>query len=84
MAENKTQAEGNGNGYKEDRNIGFAVFLLLIALTVGEFIIGYIAIDWNWPLWGIAIFKAALIIYYFMHVMELFGSSEEEIHDHTN
>jgi heme/copper-type cytochrome/quinol oxidase subunit 4 len=84
MAENKTQAEGNGNGYKEDRNIGFAVFILLLALTVGEFIIGYIAIDWSWPLWGIAIFKAALIIYYFMHVTKLFGSSEEEVHDNAN
>jgi heme/copper-type cytochrome/quinol oxidase subunit 4 len=79
MAENKLQEAQNGNGYKEDRNIGFAVFILLIALTIGEFIIGYIATDWSWPLWGIAIFKAVLIIYYFMHVTKLFGSSEEEI-----
>ena len=79
MADNKKQEEQNGNGYKEDRNIGFAVFILLIALTIGEFFIGYIATDWNWPLWGIAIFKAVLIIYFFMHVTNLFGSSEEEI-----
>lgn len=79
MADNKKQEEQNGNGYKEDRNIGFAVFILLIALTIGEFFIGYIATDWNWPLWGIAIFKAVLIVYYFMHVTKLFGSSEEEI-----
>jgi quinol-cytochrome oxidoreductase complex cytochrome b subunit len=78
MADNNTQAEQNGIGYKEDRNIGVAVFILLIALTIGEFFIGYIATDWNWPLWGIAIFKAALIIYYFMHVTKLIGSSEEE------
>ena len=78
MADNNTQAEQDGNGNKEDRNIGVAVFILLIALTIGEFFIGYIATDWNWPLWGIAIFKAALIIYYFMHVTKLFGSSEEE------
>ena len=78
MAENNTQEEQNGDGYKEDRNIGLAVFILLLALTVGEFFIGYIATDWNWPLWGIAIFKAALIVYYFMHVTKLFGSSEEE------
>jgi quinol-cytochrome oxidoreductase complex cytochrome b subunit len=78
MAEDKTQEEQNGNGYKEDRNIGFAVFILLLALTIGEFFIGYIATDWSWPLWGIAIFKAVLIIYYFMHVTNLFGSSEEE------
>ena len=30
MAENKTQEDQNGNGYKEDRNIGAAVFILLI------------------------------------------------------
>ena len=78
MSEIKNQEEQNGNGYKEQRNVGFAVFILLLALTVGEFFIGYIATDWNWPLWGIAIFKAVLIIYYFMHVTKLFGSSEEE------
>lgn len=78
MSEIKNQEEQNGNGYKEQRNVGFAVFILLLALTVGEFFIGYIATDWNWPLWGIAIFKAALIVYYFMHVTKLFGSSEEE------
>lgn len=78
MSEIKNQEEQNGNGYKEQRNVGFAVFILLLALTVGEFFIGYIATDWNWPLWGIAIFKAALIVYYFMHVTQLFGSSEEE------
>jgi hypothetical protein len=78
MSEIKNQEEQNGNGYKEQRNVGLAVFILLLALTVGEFFIGYIATDWNWPLWGIAIFKAALIIYYFMHVTKLFGSSEEE------
>ncbi|HUV26666.1 MAG TPA: cytochrome C oxidase subunit IV family protein [Anaerolineales bacterium] len=78
MEEKNIQEEQNGNGYKEDRNIGAAVIVLLLVLTVGEFFIGRIAIDWNWPLWGIAIFKAALIIYYFMHVTKLFGSSEEE------
>ncbi len=74
---NKLEEKNNG-GYKEERNIGFAVFLLLIALTVGEFFIGSIAVDWNWPLWSIAIFKAALIVYYFMHVTRVFRKSEEE------
>jgi len=78
MAEKITQVEQDTNGYKEQRNIGVAVFILLVALTLGEFFIGYIATDWNWPLWGIAIFKAVLIVYYFMHVTKLFGSSEEE------
>ena len=75
----KTNVEEHNNGdYKEQKNIGIAVFLLLVALTIGEFFIGSIAELWNWPLWGIAIFKAVLIIYYFMHVTRLFGSSEEE------
>lgn len=78
MAEEISQEEQNGNGYKEDRSIGSAVFILLIALTIGEFFIGFIATDWSWPLWAISIFKAALIIYYFMHVTNLFGGAEEE------
>lgn len=78
MTEEAKAVENNNNGYKENKNIGVAVFLLLIALTVGEFFIGAIAIDWNWPLWGIAIFKAVVIIYYFMHVTRLFGESKED------
>lgn len=78
MEEKSKSEEQNNSGYKEDKNIGIAVFLLLVALTIGEFFIGSIAIDWNWPLWSIAIFKAALIIYYFMHVTRVFGKSEEE------
>ena len=77
MDENTNLEEQNNGGYKEHRNIGVAVFLLLIALTIGEFFIGSIATNWNWPLWGISIFKAVLIIYYFMHVARLFSGSEE-------
>jgi len=34
MAENNTQEEQNGNGYKEDRNIGLAVFMILSKIIV--------------------------------------------------
>lgn len=68
----------NNGAYKEQRNIGLAVILLLVALTIGEFFIGSIAVGWSWPLWGIAILKAALIIYYFMHVTRVFGMSKEK------
>jgi len=78
MEEKSKAEELNNSGYKEDKNIGVAVFLLLIALTIGEFLIGSIAEDWSWPLWGTAILKAALIIYYFMHVTRVLGSSQEE------
>jgi len=78
MTEKSNVAEKTNGGYKEKKNIGAAVILVLIALTVGEFFIGSIAVDWSWPLWGIALLKAALIIYYFMHVTRVFGVSEED------
>ncbi len=77
--EDKNNSEEQDNaGYEEGKNIGVAVFILLVALTIGEFFIGRVAVDWNWPLWSIAIFKAALIIFYFMHVAKVFGESKEE------
>jgi quinol-cytochrome oxidoreductase complex cytochrome b subunit len=78
MEENEKKQKQNNGGYKEDRNIGVAVFILLISLTIGEVFIGAIAVDWTWPLWGIAILKAVLIVYYFMHVTRMFGMPKEE------
>ena len=78
MEENEIKQENNNGEYKNDRNIGMAVFILLVSLTIGEVFIGAIAVDWNWPLWGIAIFKAVLIVYYFMHVTRMFGMAKEE------
>jgi len=78
MEENEKKQEQNNGGYKEDRNIGVAVFILLISLTIGEVFIGAIAVDWTWPLWGIAILKAILIVYFFMHVTRMFGMPKEE------
>lgn len=80
MAENNKSEEKNGQ-YKEENSIGVAVFILLVSLTIGEFFIGMIAVDWSWPLWGVAILKAVLIIYYFMHVTKVFGLSKEEVDD---
>ena len=77
MEDKSNLEEQNNDGYKEDKNIGVAVFFLLVTLTFGEFFIGSIAVDWSWPLWSIAILKAALIIYYFMHVIRVFGGSKE-------
>lgn len=78
MEENEKKQEQNNGGYKEDRNIGVAVFILLVSLTIGEVFIGAIAVDWTWPLWGIAILKAVLIVYFFMHVTRMFGMPKEE------
>jgi hypothetical protein len=59
--------------------IGVVVFIILIALTIGEYFIGSIALGWTWPLWLIALIKAVLIIRDYMHVNRLF-SGEEESH----
>ena len=83
MEENNNSVEKNGH-FREEKNIGVAVFILLVALTIGEFFIGVVAVDWSWPLWGIAVFKAALIIYYFMHVTRVFGLSKEEVDDNAS
>jgi hypothetical protein len=58
--------------------VGAAVFLVLVAFTIGEFFIGSIAVNWTWPLWGIAVIKAALIIRDYMHLPRLFANPEEE------
>jgi len=58
-------------------NIGVVVFILLVALTIGEYFIGSIAVGWTWPLWLIAAIKAVLIIRDYMHVNRLFAGNEE-------
>lgn len=70
MEENNSAKD---NGYR----IGIAVFILLLALTAGEYFIGWIAIGWTWPLWGIALIKAAYIIRDYMHISRVFGVEEE-------
>lgn len=57
--------------------VGLAVIILLAALTIGEFFIGSIALNWTWPLWGIALIKAAMIIRDYMHLPRVFAGSEE-------
>ena len=56
---------------------GMVVFLLLAVLTIGEFMLGAIAVVWAAPLIGIAIIKAALIIRDYMHLPRLFSGEEE-------
>jgi hypothetical protein len=56
---------------------GLVVFFLLAVLTIGEFMLGAIAVGWAGPLIGIAIIKAALIIRDYMHLPRLFSGEEE-------
>lgn len=62
---------------KDAYRVGVAVFILLIVLTIGEFFIGSIAYTWAWPMWGIAILKAAMIVRDYMHLPRLFAGEEE-------
>jgi hypothetical protein len=62
---------------KELFRAGLVVFFLLAILTVGEFLLGAIAVGWAAPLFGIAILKAALIIRDYMHLPRLFSGDEE-------
>jgi cytochrome c oxidase subunit IV len=68
------------NGKKTEAfRIGFAVFILLAFMTVGEYLIGAYVLGWTAPLVLIAIIKAALIVRDYMHLPRLF-SGEEEAH----
>jgi hypothetical protein len=58
--------------------IGFAVFLLLLALTIGEFFVGTVAVTWWFILMGIAVLKAFFVVRDYMHLPRLFKGDEEE------
>jgi len=73
----KQLSDERNNKKGEVLRIGLVVFILLIALTLVEYFIGSIAIGWTWPLWIIAIIKAAMILRDYMHVNRLFTGEEE-------
>ena len=58
--------------------IGFAIFVLLLALTVGEFFVGTVAVTWWFILLGIAVLKAFFVVRDYMHLPRLFKGDEEE------
>ena len=58
--------------------VGFAVFILLVALTIGEYFVGAIAVTWWFILIGIALLKAFFVIRDYMHLPRLFKGDEEE------
>jgi hypothetical protein len=61
----------------EAYRVGIVVLILLTTMTIGEYFVGAIAIGWTWPLWGIALIKAWLIIRDYMHLPRLFAGDEE-------
>lgn len=64
-------------GKKAAFQVGLAVFVLLAALTIGEFFLGLIASSWWAPLMGIALLKAFFIVREYMHLPRLFAPEEE-------
>lgn len=69
------ETHGHGEG---GTRTGWLVFLGLAVLTVIEYIIA-VELDNNLPIiMGIAVIKAALIIWYFMHIARLWLSARKE------
>lgn len=58
--------------------IGFSVFVLLLALTIGEFFVGAVAVNWWFILLAIAVLKAFFVVRDYMHLGRLFRGDEEE------
>jgi hypothetical protein len=70
----------NGNNdekLKQAYRIGVVIIILLVVLTIGEFLIGAIAEGWAAPLWVIALLKAWLVVRDYMHLPRLFSGGEE-------
>jgi heme/copper-type cytochrome/quinol oxidase subunit 4 len=55
---------------------GVIVFIALAVLTVIEYFLGIWEVA-NILLWIVALIKAALVIWFFMHVFRLFGGESE-------
>jgi hypothetical protein len=58
--------------------VGLAIFILLFALTIGEFFVGTVAVTWWFILLGIALLKAFFVVRDYMHLPRLFRGDEEE------
>jgi caa(3)-type oxidase subunit IV len=66
---------------KQAYRVGNAILIVLLALTVGEYLLGNNADVWSivWvPLFAISVLKAFFIVRDFMHVRRLWTGDEEE------
>ncbi len=79
----QAQEEGDGGmeptrGLAGAIRIGWMMFLGLAVLTLVEYVIA-VTLDANLPIViAIALMKACLIVYYFMHVLRVWRGREEE------
>lgn len=62
----------------EAYQIGVLVFVILIVLTIGEFLFAIVAPPWWWALALIAFLKAAYVIRDYMHVSRAFNPDQED------
>ena len=62
---------------KEKFNMGFAIFILLVAFTLGEFWIASVGRDLAMVLMLLALLKASLVVRDYMHIGRLFSPEEE-------
>jgi heme/copper-type cytochrome/quinol oxidase subunit 4 len=69
---------GHGGGLAGAVRTGWVIFLALALLTLVEYIIA-VSLEANLPIIiAIAVLKAGLIAYYFMHIVRAWSGGEEE------
>ena len=72
------EGAGSGHGLAGAVRTGWVIFLALALLTLVEYIIA-VSLEANLPIIiGIAVLKAGLIGWYFMHIVRAWSSGEEE------
>ena len=65
---------------KQAFRIGTAILILLMALTIGEYLLGNFAYPWSFvwvPLMLISLIKAMFIVRDYMHIGRLWSGDEE-------
>jgi len=74
----KSGRAGHGGGLTSAIQTGWVIFLALALLTLIEFIIA-VSLEANLPIIiAIAVMKAGLIGWYFMHIVRAWSSGEDE------
>ena len=62
---------------KQAYRIGMTVLILLMFLTIGEYLIGSFVVGWSGVLIAIALIKAFFVVRDYMHIGRLFAGEEE-------
>jgi hypothetical protein len=62
---------------KQAYRIGTTVLILLMFLTIGEYLIGSFVVGWAGVLIAIALIKTFFVVRDYMHIGRLFSAEEE-------